>query len=405
MDIDKHHSPVGLPQFKERLAIFTLAAIQFTHMVDFVIIMPLGPQFMRVFSIGSSEFGLLVSSYTFSAGLFGLFGAFFVDKFDRKSLLLFTYSGFTIGTFFCSIATNFHFLLSARVVAGAFAGILWSTILAIIGDIIPDSRRGRATGTVMSAFSVASIVGIPIGLFFANSFGWSFAFSGLSVISFFVLILSWYSLPSVKGHIVKTDEISPIRSILNVLQNSNHYKAFFLTTTLMFGGFSVIPYISPYMVSNVKIAETDLPYIYFFGGVFTFFTSQLIGRFSDRFGKVFIFKIVAAISIIPIVLITNLPVISLFLAISVTTVFMIFVSGRFVPALALINSVADPKFRGSFMSVNSSVQQLTAGLASSLAGFIIITGKHGLIKNYDKVGYVSIVATILSLFIAGRMKK
>ncbi|MCC6274270.1 MAG: MFS transporter [Leptospiraceae bacterium] len=400
-----HHSPVGLSQFQERLAVFTLAAIQFTHMVDFVIIMPLGPQFMRVFSIGPAEFGFLVSSYTFSAGTFGLLGAFFVDKFDRKILLIFTYAGFSLGTFFCAIAPNFFFLLVARIVAGAFAGIVWSTILSVIGDIIPETRRGRATGTVMSAFSVASIVGIPLGLYLANSFGWAFSFYILSFFCLVILALSWYALPSVKEHISKSDDLNPFQSFLKVLQNPNHYKAFLFTTSLMFAGFSVIPYISPYMVANVKILETDLPYIYFFGGIFTFFTSQLIGRLADKFGKALLFKIVATLSMIPIYFITNLKEISLFLAVSITTIFMIFVSGRFVPALALINSAADPKYRGSFMSVNSAIQQLAAGLASSIAGFIIATGQNGVLMNYEKVGYLSICATILSLFIAGRIKK
>jgi predicted MFS family arabinose efflux permease len=390
---------------KEWQILLLLAGIQFTHILDFVMIMPLGPRFMEVFQVDPQEFGFIVSSYTFSAGLAGIFGTFFIDKFDRKAVLNTSYLGFVLGTFFCAVASDYKILILSRIVSGAFGGILGAVIFSIIGDIIPFERRGRATGFVMSAFSIASVAGVPTGLYLAQFFSsWAAPFWVLAFLSSFILVISHFIMPSIRSHLEKTEVHNPIKVFLIVIKEWNHIKSFILITFMMFAGFSVIPFISPYMVSNVGMTELELSYLYIFGGGATFFTARIIGFLTDRFGKYRVFAIIASISMIPIYLVTNLPKVNLFSALVVSTSFFIFVSGRFIPALSLITSSVKPQNRGGFMSLNSSFQQLASGFASIFAGIIIQKNIDGTLSNYQYVGYFAICSTLIAIFIAGKIE-
>ncbi|MDF3818449.1 MFS transporter [Leptospira sp. 96542] len=390
---------------KERAIIFILAALQFLHILDFVIMMPLGPVFMESFKINSAEFGLLVSAYSISAGFFGFIGALFLDKFDRKSGLLVLFTGFALGTLLCAIAPSYYFLLVARIVAGGFGGLLGATVLSIIGDIIPVFRRGKATGVVMSAFSVSSVVGIPIGLTLANHYGWHFPFYSLAIASFLLLPVAYFVLPPIRHHLETTfQKQSQFKSLVEVLTTKNHFPAFGFMILMMFGGFTIIPFLSPYLVFNAGLPNDDLPFVYFFGGLFTFFTSRYIGILSDRYGKFNVYKILSLMAVVPIVIVTTLTKTSLPVILTVTTVFMIVVSGRMVPALAMVTSAVQPRIRGSFMSVNSAIQQIASGAASFLAGAILVENPDQSFNNYDLVGMISVVCILSSVIVAKKIK-
>ncbi len=392
----------------EWLLLFVLVAVQFTHVLDFVIMMPLGPQLMRVFEISPQEFGFIVSAYTFSAGITGFLSAFFIDKFDRRTALLFLYSGFTIGTFLCGIAPTYLTLVLARIVAGGFGGVLGALIFAVIGDCIPEERRGAATGTVMSAFSIASVAGVPIGLYLANHFGWHFPFFMLAALSAVALTLAYKELPSMRGHLQThashETPLEAIQKLYALVSTPNHRNALLFMMLLMVGGFTVIPYISPYFVANVGMSESELPLIYFFGGAATIFTSRFVGHLADRFGKAKVFTFMSLSSIAVIYAITNVPQVPLVLALMITTLFMITMNGRLVPAVALVTSSVEPKSRGSFMSINSSAQQLASGASSFVAGLIVGKAADGTMTNYHLVGLLAIGATILCLFLVQRIR-
>ncbi|MCB1177022.1 MAG: MFS transporter [Leptospiraceae bacterium] len=332
-------------KFNERWLLLTLAGIQFTHILDFVIVMPLGPQFIRFFDIDSTRFGLIVSSYTFSAGLFGVIGSFFIDKFDRKSVLNTCYFGFTVGTLLCAFAENYYLLILARIVAGAFGGIINAMILAIIGDLIPYERRGKAAGIIMSAFSVATVMGVPLGLFLAGKFSWRAPFISIVILSLLILVISHYTMPSVRKHLEKKNTDNFLKKFWSILKEENHIRSYKLIATMMFAGFSVIPFISPYLISNVKISESDLSLVYFLGGAATLFTARLIGILADKYGKKQVFSVVALISLIPIITITNLPTLPLHFVLIVTTMFFIFVSSTVITAMALITVSVEPEKR------------------------------------------------------------
>lgn len=392
----------------EKRLIFLLAAIQFSHILDFVIIMPLGPMLMREFSVTAQEFAILVSSYTFASAICGFLSALFVDAFDRKRALLFGFIGFIIGTFLCSQALSFEMLLGARIFAGCFGGIVNGAVFTIIGDVIPEERRGKATGAVMAAFSVASVLGVPIGLYFAEMWGWHAPFVMLVIFASLVAIGVAKFVRPIRAHLRasadKKSIASELKDFLQVLKDPNHLKAFALIFCVTLAAFSIIPFLSPYLVYNVGLPESRLPLVYFFGGAVTFFSSRWIGRLSDQYGRFSVYCKVAIASLVPILLLTNLPPVALPLILVVTTLFMVLVSGRFVPAMALVTSSANPNRRGAFMGVFNGVQHFSTGFASIIGGSLIVTMPNDTLAGYDRNGYLSVFFTLVSLYLAKKIK-
>ncbi len=389
---------------KERYYVLILAAIQVVHIMDFVIMMPLGPRFMRVFQISPVEFSTLVSAYTFSAGIVGFLGALYADHFDRKTFLLFNFTGFIVGTYLCGISTNFTTLLIARIVAGAFGGILNACVLSLVADLIPFERRGSAMGVVMSAFSVSSVVGIPIGLYIANIFDWHWSFYFICILGVIFWIMSYFILPHVHARVEKKSFKDNLNNFKHILVQKDYLMSFLLTSTLGFGIFMVIPFISPYMVRNVGLLESELPFIYLFGGMCTIITARIVGKLCDKVGSFKVFRTVAIISVLPIYFMTNLPPVPLWLALISTTTFTMFGSSRFIPAMTLVSAVVKPQDRGTFMSLENSARQLSSGAASQLAGLIIGATAAGTLTNYNVVGYICITATLFAIWFAYRIK-
>lgn len=389
---------------RERVYVVILAAIQIAHILDFVIMMPLGPQFMRVFSISPTQFSTLVSAYTFSAGIVGFFGALYADHFDRKKFLIFNFTGFIIGTFMCALATGFESLLIARIIAGAFGGILNACILSLVSDLIPFERRGKAMGVVMSSFSIASVLGIPLGLWVANKFDWHAAFYLICLVSIVFWIGSFIYLPSVKIDRPKLGFVDNLKKFSVILKNRDYLQSFTLTSFLGFSIFMVIPFIAPYLVKNVGVPESDLPLVYLFGGAFTVISARTIGRLCDTLGSFRMFRMLALTSIIPLLILTNLPAVPLWVALAVTTVFTMIGSGRFIPAMTLLSAVPKSGDRGTFMSLENAMRQFSSGAASQLAGLIIGTTASGLLTHFNYVGMVGVLTTLIAIFIAFKIK-
>jgi predicted MFS family arabinose efflux permease len=384
----------------EWLLLLVLGAVQFTNVMDFVIVMPLGPQLMRELDILPQQFGFMVSVYGFSASLAGLLAAWFIDRFDRKKALLFLYGGFTVGTLCCAAAPSYPFLVVARTLTGGFGGIMGATMLAIIGDVFPDSRRGTATGVVMSAFSVASILGVPAGLYLANLNSWATPFWVLGGLSVAVLGLTRGVLPSLRGHLGRGHSVTP----WEVLRDPNHLRAYVFMTALVMSTFMVIPYIAAYAVANVGRQETELPYIYLCGGIASLLTLTWFGRLSDRFGKLVVFRILVVLAMIPTFLLTNLPPVPLALVLVISTLFMVTTAGRMVPAMAMITACSLPRYRGSFMSINASVQHMAMGLAAQVGGLLLHKAEDGRLTGFATIGILAACAMMLSIILAGRLR-
>jgi DHA1 family inner membrane transport protein len=389
---------------KERFYILILSAIQIVHILDFVIMMPLGPRFMQVFHINPTEFSSLVSAYTFSAGIVGFFGALYADHFDRKKFLMINFTGFIIGTFMCAIAPNFAALLIARIVAGAFGGVLNACVLSMVADLIPFERRGTAMGVVMSSFSLASVLGVPLGLYVAQLFDWHAAFYLIVIIGIVFWILSYIILPSIKVRATALTIKENLKNFQRILSQKDYLQSFCLTSVLSFGVFMIVPFIATYMVGNVGLTEKQLPLIYLIGGCCTIISARIIGKACDRIGSYKVFRIVAVASILPIFMLTNLPQVPIALALLSSSLFMMSGSGRFIPAMTIVSAVVKPQDRGTFMSLENSARQLSSGAASQIAGLIIGIGAAGSMTNYNIVGYIGIVTSLIAIYIAFKIK-
>ncbi|HVJ80230.1 MAG TPA: MFS transporter, partial [Planctomycetia bacterium] len=292
LDLPASQLPPVYSPGRERLILFVLAVVQFTAIVDFMIVMPLGPQLERELGLTPTTFGHIVSSYTYAAAVAGLFASVLVDRFARRTAFLGIFTGFLAGTLACGLAPGYEWLLAARVFTGAFGGILGGIALAIIGDVFPESRRGWASGMLMSAFAVASVAGVPLGIVLGQRFGWHMPFFTLAALGVPVLLAAAASLPKLDRHLTKT-HAHPFTTMRIIFAEPNHRRAFALTVALMFGGFTVIPFLSPYLVSNVGVAESDLPAVYIAGGALTLFGSPIAGKLADRFGKLLVFRCIS----------------------------------------------------------------------------------------------------------------
>ena len=381
-----------------------LAAVQFTIAVDFVIMMPLGPQLMRIFAIDTPAFNLAVAAYAGAAGLAGLGAAFFLDRFDRKTALLILYAGFAIGTLLCGLAPSYWALVFARALAGCFGGIVGGVSLAMVGDLVPDARRASAVGTVMSAFSVAQVAGVPLGLYFADKLGWHVPFLLLAALSGIIWVFGFVRLPNVRAHLQVSRGETLLGRFWAILANANHLRALALMSTMTLGGFLIIPDLASYLVSNVHLNSGELRWVYLTGGACTLFTMNGIGRLADRFGRMRIFSIMMACSIAAAFLATNLPVVPAVVAVAVSTFFMISMSGRFVPGMAMITSSVESEHRGGFMSVNSAVAQLSAALAVTVAGWVIHDGPDHQLVGFGKVAWIYIGWAFLGLWLASGIR-
>jgi predicted MFS family arabinose efflux permease len=405
-------NPEGIPPAadtrigrREMLLLLLLASVQFTSIVDFMVIMPLGPQLRRLLNINPSQFGLIVSSYTISAGIAGILASSFMDRFGRKAAFLILFTGFLAGTFLCGLVRTYQALLAARVVTGAFGGILGGMALAIVGDVFPEHKRGRATGVLMSAFALASVVGVPAGIALGNRFDWHAPFLVLAALGLPVLLTGSFLLPPLRDHLHEGPHPDPLARLVETVSHPNHVRAFALVATMMIGGFSVIPYISLYVVGNAGVREIDLPILYITGGLLTLFGAPVVGKFADRIGKLKVYRIIAGFSTLLILLITNLPRWPLVLVAAATGIFMLANAGRMVAALAMVTGSVEPQRRGGFMSANSAVQHFSTGLGSWV-GSLLITGNNAdaSIQHFNRVGYLAVAATLVSLWLAGRVK-
>jgi predicted MFS family arabinose efflux permease len=389
---------------RERWLLLTLAGIQFTHILDFMIMMPLGPQFTQLFGISNTEFGALVSAYTLSAGVSGLLAATYVDRFSRKRLLLTMYTLFGLATLACGLAPGYGWLMAARVAAGVFGGVLSALSQTIVADVIPFERRGRAMSVVMTSFSVSTVAGVPLGLFLAASWSWHAPFMAIAAMVGVLVIGAWQTLPRLDAHLHHPERASVWRSIGQVLVGVNHLKAFALSGMMMFAGFTVIPYITIYLQSNAGMHPEQVPWVYLLGGLATLLTARLFGRLTDRIGKVKMFKRLAVAVTVPLMATTLSAGSPLVVLLLISTALFTVMSGRMIPGMALISSAVEPRLRGTFMTINSAVQSGGMGLAALLGGAIIGRDAQGHLTHYWVAGMMGVVASLLSVWLAGRVR-
>jgi len=394
---------VELSPARERIMLFTLMALQFTMIVDFMIMMPLSSLLMAAFDIQPVQFGLLVSSYSIAAGVSSLLASSLGDRYDRRNALLVAFAGLLIATLACAYANTYPLLLAARIIAGFFGGVLSSIVLAIVGDVFPPQKRGKAMGIVMLAFSLAAIGGVPLGLFISNHYSWQTPFTFLTIVGLVILAVAYKVIPSVRGHL-NQPRVNFFKSYVELFSVPNHWWAFATSCLVMFGGFMVIPYIAPTMVSNSGLTDHQLPYVYLCGGLATLFTRPVIGRMTDKHQHWKVMAVISVMSFVPIILVTQTLKTSFALQLIISTLFFVLVSGRFIPTSALITASCESRFRGRVMAFSSAVQNLGSGFAALIAGAIMVKAPSGEILHYDWVGYIACVVGLVAIYTATKVK-
>jgi predicted MFS family arabinose efflux permease len=393
---------------RERWLLLTLASIQFTSVLDFMIMMPLGPQLTELFGISASEFGFLVSAYTFSAGLSGLLAATYIDRFGRKRMMLTLYPLFGAAALACSFAPTFAWLLVARVASGFFGGVLMALSQTIVAEVIPFERRGRAMSVVMTSFSVATVAGVPLALFLASHFNWHAPFLAIALMVSVCALGAAKTLPSLKGHLAThpSGDSAPnmLANLRLVLVDPNHLRAYAMSASMVFAGFAVIPYIALYLQGNAGFKPEQIPYVYLTGGICTLISARLIGHWSDRGGKAYAFRRLALLMPLPLLAMTlsaDLPMVGVLL---VSSILFVVMSGRMIPGMALIGASADPRRRGSFMTLNSAVQSLAMGLAALVGGQILGRDGNGHLTHYWIAALLGGGASLLSFVLASKLR-
>ncbi len=393
---------------KERIILFLLAALNFTHILDFMIMMPLSNYLMPYFHIGAQQFSILVASYSISACVSGLVVAMVIDRFDRKRALIFAYIGFMLGTIACGLAPSYALLLSARIMAGLFGGILGAQALSIVADLFSYERRGRAMGAVMSAFAAASILGVPISLYLTNlfKFNWHVPFLVIGGVGTILIPFMIYYMPSMTGHIKDSGQKIRFEAVTTVFERADQRTALIFSCLLMMGHFLIIPFINPYLEFNKGFSKGNIPLIYLSGGIASFVAAIFLGRFSDKVGKLPVFLWSVFFSLFMVLIITAMPNVHFAIILGFFAIWFMLATGRAVTAQAMISEVVSSEQRGSFMSVNGSVQQLGSGIASLAAGAIVFTDKAcGKIMHYNWVGYLSIAVLFSTMLIGGMIFK
>ena len=395
---------MSIEQTKEKLfsgyqvfVIAILSILQFCIILDFMVLSPLGAILMPQLHIATAQFGWVVSAYAFSAGASGLLAAGFADKFDRKKMLLFFYTGFLIGTVLCAIAPDYPLLLAARIVTGIFGGVIGSVSFAIITDLFKFETRGRVMGFVQMSFAASQVLGLPIGLVLANQFDWHAPFWMIAIFGIAVGVLIFIYMRPIDAHLKLKSERNAFQHLIKTFSMSDYLKAFFCTSLLATGGFMLMPFGSAFSTNNLGLTMDQLPLVYGITGVFSIATGPFIGKLSDKIGKFKVFVWGSIVAIIMVAIYTPLGVTPLWVLIAISVVMFTGVSSRMISSSALVSAIPAPQDRGAFMSVNASVQQISGGIASAIAGIIVVQRPDGLLDGYPLLGYVVIGSMIITI--------
>ena len=383
----------------QKIIIFLLAILQFTIVLDFMILAPLGDILMKSMNMSTKQFGTVVSAYAISACISGIFAAGFADKFDRKKLLLFFYAGFILGTYFCAISYNYETLFIARIITGLFGGVIGSISMAIITDIFSINQRGKVMGFVQMAFGGSQILGIPIGLVLANYWSWHATFYMVLILAFILGIALVIKLKPLTEHLKLINNKNALQHLLQTIKKKDYRIGFLATALLSMGGFMIMPFSTAFIVNNIHIAQSQVAIIFFFTGIFSIIIMPIVGKLSDKFDKLMIFGIGTIIAIVMVVIYTHLSPVPIWLVIIVNIVLFIGIMSRMVPATALNSAVPDAYDRGAYMSINSSLQQFAGGIAALFSGLVVVQkSKNSPIENFDILGYVMVVLMLLCFY-------
>jgi predicted MFS family arabinose efflux permease len=382
----------------QKIVIALLAVIQFTVVLDFMVMAPLGDILMKSMHLNAAQFASAVSAYAFSAGIAGILAAGFADKYDRKKLLVLFYVGFSAGTALCATAKTFPLLIAGRIVTGLFSGVLGAAAMAIVADLFSFDQRGRVMGFTQMSFAVSQVAGIPIGLYLANQFNWHAPFAMIVAFSIMTMCFTAYFLKPVTRHLVQKQRQNPLAHLQKTFSNKVYWLPFIATALLSIGGFMLMPFSTPFMVNNVDVSQKELPLIYVVMGICSMIALPMIGKLSDQFGKFATFIAGTGLAMIMVVIYTNLTPVPIWKVIVISALMFAGVMSRMIPSTALMTAIPKKEDRGAFMSINSSLQQIAGGVAAVIAGWVIFQKQDGKLLHFNILGYICIGIMVVCAF-------
>ncbi|MEP7196062.1 MAG: MFS transporter [Saprospiraceae bacterium] len=390
----------------QKFVIFILAITLFTVVLDFMVMSPLGDIMMKSLQISASQFGIAVSAYAFSAGISGLLTAGFADRYDRKKLLLFFYFGFILGTLFCAIAPNFKLLVAARIFTGIFGGVIGSIAMAIVADLFSLKQRGKVMGFVQMGFGMSQVLGIPIGLYIANSWGWNMPFYWIALMAGIIAFTIYMKLEPVTDHLTLQTDRTPFKHILHTFSQRNYRIGFLATALLSIGGFMMMPFGSAFAINNLKISAEQLPLLFMITGCATLVTMPIVGRLSDKISKFKLFAFATIIAVIIINIYSHFSVTPFSLVLITNVLMMMAIMSRMIPSSALSSAIPKPADRGAYMSINSSLQQIAGGFGAMIAGLIIVQKNNfAPLEHYDTLAMIASAIMLITIYLVFRISK
>ncbi len=402
--MDAQNQPLEPLSSYQKFVIFLLAITQFTVVLDFMVMSPLGDIMMKTLGISTSQFGVAVSAYAFSAGISGLLTAGFADSYDRKKLLLFFYIGFAVGTLFCALAPNYQLLVAARIITGIFGGVIGSISMAIVADLFSLQQRGKVMGFVQMGFGVSQVLGIPIGLYIANSFGWHAPFLWIAIMTALIILVLFLKLQPITAHLALQKSQSALKHLLNTVAKPNYRLGFMATAMLSIGGFMMMPFGSAFAINNVKITQNELPLLFMVTGVSSLISMPLIGKMSSKGNKMRIFTVATVVSVIIINIYAHYSATPFWIVLITNVCMMVSIMSRIIPASVLTSAIPVAQDRGAFMSINSSLQQMAGGFGAMLGGYIIYQkDKFAPLEHYDTLALVASAIMLLTVYLVYRV--
>jgi len=290
-------------------------------------------------------------------------------------------------------------LLAARVVTGIFGGVVGSISFAIITDLFKLEVRGRVMGFVQMAFAGAQVLGLPIGLILANNFGWHAPFWMIAIVGTLAGILISIYMKPVTDHLKIKNDRNPFQHFIRTASVPRYLKAFLATTLLATGGYMLMPFGSAFSIHNLGLTLEQLPILYGITGVTSIAFGPLIGRWSDKIGKYKIFVGGTLLSMTVVAIYTHFGITPLWIVVGMSMIMFVGISSRMISASALMTGIPEPQDRGAFMSISSSIQQISGGVAAAVAGMIVVQVDNGPLQRYDLLGFVVIVTMLISILL------
>ncbi len=392
------------PSISERSILGLVGAVQFVNILDFMMVMPLGPDFAPVLGIANADLGWVGGSYTAASAVAGIMSSLFIDRFDRKYALLVAIAGLMLATAFGGFAWNFSSLLASRIIAGMFGGPATSIAWSIVADIVEPARRGQAMGKVMGAFSIAAVFGVPFGLEMSRLHNWTTPFFTTAAMGAGIMVMIMIYMPSMRAHLDKTQHTVSFRHLFSLLIRPLNALTYLYTAIAMLASFTIVPNISTYVLYNLHYPREHLGWLYSAGGIVSFFTMRVTGRLIDRFNAS-ITSFVSTTTFVIVLWITFIYPLQTMSVMGFFVLLMFAMGMRNVSSTTLATKIPPPHERAGFMSLLSCVQATGMSIGAFMSTRLLTENADHSLHGMHQLAVISASMSFLVPIVMWQVEK